>query len=546
MSHTVRVRGSQFVVTMCLLVLVSSPVLAQGKKSGKKPSAEALDKAALRGMQKVQRKYCIDLSKLAATMARKGLIVEARAVEQKIRQIDPENPNLRKLAKRILDAEEETDPTALEKARKYATKRREQIDQDQGKRLYKLASACMRFGLFTKTHDMLSSILEISPDDKKARTALGWRRDKKSKEWVSKWEYDMRKKSFLTPEGWFPKKKKRDFDKGLRPYQGKWIPKEREKEVRMRSSLGAYSVDSEHFRIKTNMGREKAWEIAQLLEDFYGEFFRTFIGYYDQVAGAKLLFNTPDAKLKHTVILYPDRKKYLIDVKRSKGNDELLVHSAGFYSSGDRVSRFYWSGNEENTLSTLYHEVGHQLFAETKDTARGGSEGNNWVVEGIATYIESWIKKDGRWIPGGNLDESSLVQAEAVLGAQEDWDLAGFAAIGHKEFHGEAGTDSAHRGQNYAMAGALCHFFMHYDDEIYKEDFVRFLSDYYGGKVRKNSLGASIRDESGRTIPFSELQEQFRHYILNRKAIWAGESSATVAEGASTTEAPEETEGASK
>ncbi len=499
------------------VLLASAPVSAQSRRRGSskksaKPDSDALDKAALRQLRKVQSKYCDELCKVAASVAKKGLVDEAKKIEAKVLRIDPENRYLSALKKRLASAEQATDEKKVASAQSYLKRRLTSINKAHGGRLFDFAKACMRFGLFTKAFDMLHNVLEVSPDDRDARKVLGYKKDTKTKEWITKWEYDKRKKEFLTPEGWFAKKDRSKFEKGMRPYQGKWIAKEREKEVRSRGNAAPYTVQSEHFVVKSNMGREKAWEIAQLLEDFYGEFFRTFIGYYDQVAGAKLLFNTPSAKLSHLVVIFPDRDDYAIHVKEEKGNDPLLLRSGGFYSSADRLSRFFWTGRDD--LSTLYHEVGHQLFAETKPGARGGSKGNNWVVEGAAVYLETWKKEDGRWIPGGNLKEPSLVTARRYLEqAGDKWDIASFAGIDHDQFHGKDASAQSQRHLNYCMAGALTHFFMHYDDEVYKEDFVKFLSDYYAGKVREGSLGKAIKDADGEAVSFGKLEEQFRAYM---------------------------------
>ena len=366
----------------------------------------------------------------------------------------------------------------------------------------------MGVGLFTKAFDMISHVIEISPDDKTARKILGFKYERKEKKWITNWEYGKRKKHFLTEEGWFEKKHKKDFEKGLRPYKGKWIPKEREKATRLRNSLAPYTIQSEHFEVRTNLGREQAYIFAMKLESFYSEFFRVFIGYYDQVAGAKLLFNRPDAKKSHVVLLFPTRAKYLQHVIEEKGNDKLLRESAGFYSSADRKSRFYWTDNEEETYRTLYHEVAHQLFAETKDNARGGSKGNNWVVEGIASYIETWKIVDGKWRPGYEIEGQRMKTVRHFLAQNENWDLASFARIGHDKFHKEG------RGLNYALSCALSHFFMHYKDELYKEDFVRFISAYYGGKVRQDSLSDYITVE-GAGSKLSILEKQFREYMTD-------------------------------
>ena len=57
---------------------------------------------------------------------------------------------------------------------------------------------------------------------------------------------------------------------------------------------------------------------------------------------------------------------------------------------------------------------------------------------------------------------------------------------------------------------------MHYDDQRYKEDFVRFLSAYYEGKVSEDSLVEYIRPE-GPGPAFDTLEKQLREYLANLK-----------------------------
>ena len=89
-----------------------------------------------------------------------------------------------------------------------------------------------------------------------------------------------------------------------------------------------------------------------------------------------------------------------------------------------------------------------------------------------------------------------------------DWKLGGFLPIEHDDFHKEPG-----RGLNYAMSQALCHFLMHYDDERYKEDFVKFIAAYYGGKARENSLYEFIQIEGPEAKRGEALEKQFREYM---------------------------------
>jgi len=495
------------VFALATILLLPAPAYAQGKRSSKTRLSrdEQIEAALRKRTRKIQDQYCRDLVRVANWAALQGLKKDAAALVVKIKGINPEYPKLEDISEKVEKSEQESDEAKNEKNGKSLLTRLKSADKKQGSELVKLATGCMKVGLFTRAFDMITHVLEISPDDSKARKILGYKKDTKTKEWISTWEYAKRRKFFLTKEGWFEKKKKKDFDAGLRPYKGKWIPAEREKSIRTRNEYAPYSVQSEHFVVRTNMGRARAWEFALKLEDFYTQFFRTFIGYYDQIAGAKLLFNRPDAKKMHQVILFPSRNDYLLHVKQEKGNDKLLIESAGFYASSDRKSRFYWSDNEEATYRTFYHEVAHQLFAETKATRSGGSRGNNWVVEGIAVYIETWKKLEGRWVPGVEIDGRRMTTAKRFLAGSKDWSLQSFAHIDNEQFH------KVNRGLNYCLAGALCHFFMHYNDEVYKEDFVRFLSAYYLGKVGNDSLPEYIKVEGGGG--FNALEEQFKEYM---------------------------------
>ena len=139
-----------------------------------------------------------------------GLKKGAGAVVDKIKGINPDYPKLQDIREKVEKAEEESDSGKNEKNGKSLLTRLKSADKKQGVELVKLATGCMKVGLFTRSFDMISHVLEISPDDSKARKILGYKKDTKTKEWISTWEYAKRKKYFLSKEGWFEKKKKKD------------------------------------------------------------------------------------------------------------------------------------------------------------------------------------------------------------------------------------------------------------------------------------------------------------------------------------------------
>jgi len=478
---------------------------APAQKAAPSGSDPALEKALLQQTAKVQGAHAKELASIATWASTNGLKAEAEKTIATIARLDPRHAGLVKLRAKAAAAKAPDDAAKKDELLGQFQKKLEAANEKNAQRLFDFAQKCMKVGLFTRAYDLVQAVIEADPDHKRARDILSYAWDPASKTWVTKWELEQRKKSVLTPEGWVKKENKKKWDQGLREYQGKWVTKEEEQRIRTRNNYNPYAVETEHFDVQTNLGREKALEFANLLEDFYGQYFRFFIGYYDQVAGAKLLFNQAKSKKKHKVFVFPSRDDYLTFVKAEKGNKELYRESAGFYADEDQKSYFYFTDDQESTVYTLYHEVTHQLFAETKES-RGQSGGNNWVREGIASYMETWKKVNGKWMPGARLECHWLQGAKQIM---DSFNLEAYIAIDNHQFHEE------NRSANYAFGAALSHFLMHYQDGIYKEDYVRFISAFYAGKVHERSLGEYIEVE-GISTPESrivELEKQLKEYM---------------------------------
>ncbi len=459
-------------------------------------------------VHKAEALHCTKLDGLIREAVRRKLPGEAARLLEAIESLDPEYRRLDLLRTVVEKCKEEKDAKKRQKIRIALRKKRAEL-------LFTLATKIGNIGLTAKdgrlllrTYDMFWEVIRLYPDHAQARKYLGFKRSR-SKTWITVWEYQMGKKYFLTEEGWFPAKRKRDYEKGLRPWQGTWIDEDKERQLRTRSNEDPYVVQGEHFQVASNLGRKKAWQLAVLLEDFYQQFIRVFFGYYDDVSAFELLFGSirrtrrgraPAASDRHHVILFPTQNDYLTYVRQECGNEPLLKDSAGFYSRYKRQSHFYWTDDLASAYSTLYHEVAHQLFAETRKDVGRGSTGNYWVVESLAVYVETWKKAGGEWIVGA--DHRRIAGAKAFLSPSCTLDLAGFIALDHKGFHGEG------RAFHYALAGALCHFFMHYQNKRYTADFIRYVSEFYSGKATKNSLWTclGVADKKG-------LERQFKEYL---------------------------------
>lgn len=488
------------------------------------PKALALERELLKATQKVQTAYLKELERIALWAASSGLAEEAAELVGRMEKIDPSYKEIERLKGKVSAAKAKPDskPESLAAAKKSLQAKLQAAGESQAKRLFTLATQCMQVGLFTRAYQLVKAVLAADPNHKQARSILNHAWDPQSKTWVSKWCAQMRKTHYLTPEGWVPLKDRAKWEKGLRPYLGKWVTKDEEARIRARNVHAPYSVETEHFEVRSSLGREKAFEFGQRLEEFYAVFFEFFVGFWDQVASAKLLFNANPGTKKHRVVVFNSREEYLDFVRSEKGNDELLVRSGGFWSANDRQSYFYWTENPAETIRTLYHETTHQLLGETKELW-GGSMGNVWIVEGVAHYMELWERKGNRWYPGVRVDSPSMKAVAQFLSANPGWSLAQFVALDHKQFH-----DPKSRTLNYWLAGALTHFFLHYGDEVYREDFVRMLRACYEGKLRPDSLAEYIRMEGVASAEekIRILDGQFREYMKDLKP--PGEDSAIV------------------
>ncbi len=484
---------------------------ADSKTTAKTTRDAATERALLKQTEKVETAHSKELEKIVTWAVSSGLKAEAEKLLTTMRAIDSDYAGLSKLMAAVEKTPAPKDETKVAELRATFAKKLETANDQNAKRLFDLATACMKLGLFTRAFDLVNDVVDADPDHKRARDILGFSWDATNKKWIRKWDAEMLKKCIVTEDGWVKREDKKKWDQGLRDYQGKWVSKEEEERIRKRNNYNMFAVESEHFRIETNLGRKQGWEYAGLLEDFYAEFFRFYLGFYDQTAGAKLLFVTAKNKKKHIVKVFPTRDDYLTYLKSEKNNDKLLQDSGGWWSELDQCSHFYYQGREE-TLHILYHEVTHQLFGETKPGS-GQSKGNNWVAEGIASYMETWEKVDGKWKPGHKVGSNLLQRAKHILSTRLRWDLPTFLAIDQVKFHAEA----EERADNYALSASLCHFLMHGQGELYREPFIQFISAYYEGKVVEDSLGRFIPVEGGGGAGgvIGTLETQFKEYMAH-------------------------------
>ncbi len=504
--------------------LAAAPSLGGAKRDLK--AEEALRKVTLR----IQSQHSKNLEKLARWCVERKLKAEAAELVATIARNTPEWKKLPELRDAVEAIEDGAAPA--EDDRKEFERKLKAYRESHAERLMKLAKDCARNGLYTRAYDLIGDVLELDPDHAQARKIRGY--VKVGGKWVTKYEAKLLKDHVLyvdkdgVCQGWVPKKDVKKWDEGLRPFAGGWLPEAEEIRKRQVNEYRGWSVETEHFEVKTGVSRAAAYEWGLFLEDYYDAFFRNFINFFDVEDGARLLFDVKPLKKKHAVLFFASRNHYLQHVKAEHGNEPLLLQSAGFFGPCGAIKASHCYKSEEAAdIATMLHEVTHQLFDETKEERSYGSKGNNWVPEGIASYIETWEKVNGKWHPGRNVNHERLQVAKAFLAANPGWSLSSFLAIDNRDFHQQ------NRGLNYALSEALAHFLMHYDNERYREDFVRFIAVYYEGKAHEGSLYEHLQIPGPEAKRAETLEREFKEYMAR-----LGDAPALAAAGGEEEEEP--------
>lgn len=113
---------------------------------------------------------------------------------------------------------------------------------------------------------------------------------------------------------------------------------------------------------------------------------------------------------KHTIVLFATRQEYASKLQGVAPNVEV---SLGYYAPTRRQSMFF--ADEELHRPTLLHEVTHQLFQERLGArSAAGDRSNFWLVEGIATVLES-LEDHGDHLTIGGYDAERLQYARFNL-----------------------------------------------------------------------------------------------------------------------------------
>ncbi|MCG6157401.1 DUF1570 domain-containing protein [Rubinisphaera margarita] len=393
-----------------------------------------------------------------------------------------------------------------------------QACQDYAGQLYLLARRSQRLAP-TFAFELINLLLQFDPDHGQARPMRGYVRQ--GDEWMTAFERDkLRSREIDHPRfGWIREDDQARYEAGERPYHNTWISAEKEQLLRQNFTQG-WDIETEHFQIRTNVGLEEGVELGRKLETFYDYFISTFAPFYNSPEQIRQLFDSTTGRTKSR------SQRYEVHFLRSKQEyvDRLIrripqiAMTNGLYQLEDRVSYFYHDP-EANNDATIFHEATHQLMYESHLAQREvGRGGHFWIVEGIACYMESFQvteTPDGFDYSVGDPRFIRFYWARHRL-LEEDYyvPLQVFSQLGMIPYQQ---GDQKTLQQRYSQASGLAHFFMHYQNGVYRTALMQHLAQIYHSNpsIQRNVHG--LDKLTG--VSYGTLDRQYREYIQDQQTM---------------------------
>jgi hypothetical protein len=384
--------------------------------------------------------------------------------------------------------------------------------------VYLLSQRAVRDGFPSHAFEFIRETAFHDPDHRLARKALGYVPYENG--WATPFAAERQRRGYVWHDrfGWLPRTQVERYENGERYYGGRWITAAKEASIRTDPDK-AWEVLTEHFEIHTNHSLERGVELGVALEDFHRFFVREFAGFFNTPQQMQALFDPGSADVRgaanrHKVWYFRTREEYIAALQPHQQGIEV---TNGLYMPGLRTAYFFDDpDNPDGRTETLFHEVTHQLFGESARSIQDvGADANFWIVEGIACYMESFDRESRPMTVGDPLH--IRIHWARVRVVEEDFlvPLADFAAMGMREF--QFGRDHATLQKYYSQASGLAHFFLHYEQGLYREALIAHLSQIYSPNARIRARVQGMDALTG--VSYAELAEQYKDYAAALPAL---------------------------
>jgi hypothetical protein len=340
----------------------------------------------------------------------------------------------------------------------------------QAEVLFNLARQQLAADQAARAFRLLHEVLHENPDHEVVRDALGYRRIN------GRWR---RPESVIRPRAVSTADRRFGFPAG-----NHWV------------------VESGSFRVTTDHSPAAGQQLIERLEELHDVWQQLFFDYYSTAATlARRLENGSPASRgtrQHEVVLFRDRQQYVDRLRRIEPRIEITV---GYYLEPQKTAFFYVADQPQNDI--YLHEVTHQLFSETGRVAPGtGLQGNFWIIEGIAMYMESLCQRD-RYYTLGGVDADRLQYARyRALREGVQMPLAELVALGREELQQHADIRRL-----YSQSAGLTAMLMDGQRGRYRTALVDYLAAVYQGRDRVDTL-ASLTG-----VSLDQLDAQYMDFL---------------------------------
>jgi len=416
-------------------------------------------------------KFQKSLEELATRCETDQLSEGAETVREAARPFNSDTLRVRDLPREVYDAKDANLPESEKVWRVPLRQERRDYAQD----LFALSQKVLGSGHLAFAFDLIREVAHNDPDHPAARKALGFVRS--GDEWMSPFEAKMAREHKIWNDqfGWIPSEHLERMTRGERFYKGRWISAEREAEMR-RDFAQAWEIRSEHYLVRTNYSLDKGVDLAAKLEGFHSLFFQNLAGFFKTPEEFRQLLSGsggPRIPTKPLVVhFYRSRDEYIARLKRETSQNVEVTRGIYFPKTG--VAHFFYDPESQDD-STLYHEATHQLLSGARPGhGEIGVKSDFWPIEGIACYMESF-HQTGADFSFGDPQTLRFQAARAHFVVEKYYvPLPEFCRMGMQAYQ-----ESREIKRNYAQGAGLVHFFLHYGEGLYRDEFIEYLSQIY-------------------------------------------------------------------
>lgn len=269
-------------------------------------------------------------------------------------------------------------------------------------------------------------------------------------------------------------------------------------------------AQSQHFRIYSTAPKHKTTELAENLERFFEVWSQVFFQQWttSEQLCSRISQQQPIGLPKSTydVVLFGDREAY---VRAFGAETSAAQQSTGYYSPEKKLTLLFDGPGADP--ETRYHEVTHQLLQQASPNvvAAPGEQAGFWIVEGIASYMESiWFDDSFATIGGWQSPRLQYSRAR-LLPTKQAPDLEAIIKLGREPFQANEKLAAL-----YSTIASYTHMLM--ENQQSRTLLQQYLKSVYQGREQPEHLLGRFADKpsAGQLIAFLQLSPDISRPVL--------------------------------